>query len=1040
MYPSLSTPVKEFHCTLQPLRRYNIYFVDNLGPGRLFPFLMCLALLAGVPARTQSPAPAGPAPQAPVSTPDLKKAKQSYEKGLRAEKDQDWAAAFENYAAAVERAPDNREYLVHRDIARSRLVQQHAERAERYAAMGRLEEARGELRAAIQLDPGDAVVQQRLEQLTVMEPGAVRQLPEPGGQVHLQSLPGTRSFDYRGDTLGAYAQVAKQFGVSAAFDVDLRPRRVHFRFDDLDFETALRLLGAMTSTFWRPLTSKLFFVAQDTAQKQRDYQDSIARTVLLPASVTNDEMVELLRVVREVTGIHRTELDLPGRTLTLRDSPQAVAVATQLIEDLQKAPGEMILEIETLEVNRDAARRLGVTPPETSRLVTLNRQQVQEAQQSLQGLIDVATQVFGLPSSLSGVSTSQLGSLIGSGQLGASALIPPLIVFGGGGSTFLATLPGAAASFSDTLSLVRTGRRILLRAQDSQPATFFVGDRVPISLALFSSSLASSQFFPNVGQSSFPRTDFATGTNPVALVAASLNSLNDSFQDLAVVNQKDSPPDLSILLNDGTGTFSLKSPSPAAGVMPVAIAAGDFNGDGKTDLAVVDQGDATHTPTVSVLLGKGDGTFTTGTPLATGKMPVAIVTGDFNGDGVLDLAVVNQKDNTVSIFLGNTVMGHGNGTFTLKSSPATGVTPVAIAAGDFNGDGETDLAVVNQGDSTHTPSVSILLGKGDGTFTLQSTLATGNTPSAIATADFNADGLLDLAVTNQADNTVSIFLGNLSNPGTFSAKTDFITGTAPVALATGDFNVDGRPDLAVANQSDSTVSILVGLGDGTFAPKFDVTTGTGPVGIVSTDFNGDNTPDVATANQTANTVSVILNTATFQTASATPQTFFPGVQYVDVGLKLKATPRLHGNDEVTLKLSFEISSLSGQAVNGIPIITSRTIEQTVRLRQDETSALAGIINRQEMRSINGSPGFATITGAGLLAGNRSTDAQDSELLILITPRLIRLAPRVDHSFYAGHAGGSSSTSGSSEEGPPQPLQPQPVQPQPGQPQPRQPQL
>jgi hypothetical protein len=971
---------------------------------------MCLALLAGVPARTQLPAPAGPAPQAPVSTPDLKKAKQSYEKGLREEKDQDWTSAFENYAAAVERAPDNREYLLRRDVARSRLVQQHVERAERDAAMGRLEEARGELRAAIQLDPGDAVVQQRLEQLTAMEPGAVRQLPEPGRQVHLQPLPGTRSFDYRGDTLGAYAQVAKQFGISAAFDVDLRPRQVHFRFDDLDFETAMHLLGAMTSTFWRPLTSKLFFVAQDTLQKQRDYQDSIARTVLLPASVTNDQMVELMRVVREVTGIHRTELDLSSHTLTLRDSPQAVALATQLIGDLQHAPGEMILEIETLEVNRDAARQLGVTPPETARVVTLNRQQVLEAQQSLQGLINVATQVFGLPSSLAGVSTSQLGSLIGSGQLGASALLPPLVLFGGGGSTFLATLPGAAANFSETLSLVRSGRRILLRAQDSQPATFFVGDRVPISLALFSSSLASSQFLPNVSQSSFPHTDYATGKGPSALVSADFNGDGDA--DLAVANKTDNT--VSILLGKGDGTFGTKNDFKT-GKSPVALAVGDFNGDGVLDLAVVNQAD----DTVSILLGDkdpvthlGTGTFGAKTDFETGKGPVGIATAHFISSAKLDLAVINQTDNTVSILLGD-----GKGAFDRIRDFPTGLAPSAVVAADLNGDTTSDLAITNETDNTVTIRSRSALGP----------FTTGKGPVALLASDLNSDGLQDLAVANKTDNTVSILLGETLADGTrsFSAKTDFITGTGPSALAAGDFNIDGLLDLAVANQSDNTVSILAGLGDGTFAPKFDITTGTGPVGIVAADFNGDGRLDIATANQTANTVSVILNTASFQTPAAVPQTFFPGVEYVDLGLKLKATPRLHNNGEVTLKLSFEISSLTGQAVNGIPVISSRTLEQTVRLRQDETSALAGIIERQEMRSINGLPGFATITGPGLLTGKRSTQSQDSELLILITPRLIRLAPRVDHSVYAGHTGSSRSTSGSSEEAQPQPGQPQP---------------
>jgi len=237
----------------------------------------------------------------------------------------------------------------------------------------------------------------------------------------------------------------------------------------------MRILGEETGTFWRPLTKHLFLVAENTPQKRKDYALLVVRTVVLSASETPEQMTETFRLVREIAGITRADLDTRSGTITMRASPQAVTVASSLIENLENPVGQLILEIEVLEVDRNYARDLGITPPQSTKVFTLSRQQVQEALQSQQGLIDVITQLFGTPSSLAGLTSTQIASLLGSGQVGIGSLVPPLVAFGGGSTTFLATVPGATATFSAALSLVRTGRRILLRAEDGKPATFFVG-------------------------------------------------------------------------------------------------------------------------------------------------------------------------------------------------------------------------------------------------------------------------------------------------------------------------------------------------------------------------------------------------------------------------------------------------------------------------------------------------------------------------------------------------------------------------------------
>jgi len=156
---------------------------------------------------------------------------------------------------------------------------------------------------------------------------------------------------------------------------------------------------------------------------------------------------------------------------------------------------------------------------------------------------------------------------------------------------------------------------------------------------------------------------------------------------------------------------------------------------------------------VAVSLGNGDGTFTlaNGSPISFGQSVSAIVAGDFNGDGKLDLAVTDYSANAVYVLMGN-----GDGTFQQPIPIAVGNEPDAIVVGDFNNDGKLDLAIANYGDNT----VTLLLGNGDGTFTQASgsPYTVGKGPYALAAADFNSDGRLDLAVANLRDGTVSILL------------------------------------------------------------------------------------------------------------------------------------------------------------------------------------------------------------------------------------------------------------------------------------------
>jgi general secretion pathway protein D len=178
-------------------------------------------------------------------------------------------------------------------------------------------------------------------------------------------------------------------------------------------------------------------------------------------------------------------------------------------------------------------------------------------------------------------------------------------------------------------------------------------------------------------------------------------------------------------------------------------------------------------------------------------------------------------------------------------------------------------------------------------------------------------------------------------------------------------------------------------------------------------------PDVAIANNVsgaAGDVTVILSPASLFSSSGLAQQPYPGSEYIDLGLKIKATPTLHPNNEVTLQLEFEIRALSGSNVNGIPIISNRTLMQTVRVKEDQPSLIGGITDTEETRAITGLPGFADIPGLQYAFGMKNNSLQDTELLILVTPRKLRMTDHLTRTILAGR-GDSIGRGGAAPAGP-----------------------
>jgi Flp pilus assembly secretin CpaC len=262
----------------------------------------------------------------------------------------------------------------------------------------------------------------------------------------------------------------------------------------------------------------------------------------------------------------------------------------------------------------------------------------------------------------------------------------------------------------------------------------------------------------------------------------------------------------------------------------------------------------------------------------------------------------------------------------------------------------------------------------------------------VAASDLNVDGRIDIVVANSTAGTASVFLANAT--GGFANGTTFQTGPNPVAVAIEDLNLDGAKDILVANTSQATVSLLIGLATGAFQAPISFHTSAQPNALAIADVNGDGIRDVITANSASDNFSILLGIAGggFSDPSGAPvpstggQSYSPtpSFNYEDLGLVVKATPRVHGDEAISLEIDAEFKVLTGRSNFGLPVISRRKLTTQVRLGTGEWAMVGGLLSTNEARTVAGLP-------VSVLA-KHERDRTVKQVLILLKARLLNGPP------------------------------------------------
>ncbi len=482
---------------------------------------------------------------------------------------------------------------------------------------------------------------------------------------------------------------------------------------------------------------------------------------------------------------------------------------------------------------------------------------------------------------------------------------------------------------------------------------------------------------------------YAVGDRPIAVASADLDG--NGSADLAVANYCNAggcsgSGGVAILLAGAAEVYQLSAVYPM-GAGSVSVALSDVNGDGKPDLLSLNRIDKT----VSLRLGTGGGAFGALSTTSLSAAPLAIAFGDFDRDGKQDLAVLEDCGMATCSEPGQVeiLKGTGSGGFQNAALYAVGYAPVGLAAGATRSGGATDLVIANRcGADTSCKSggtATVLLGSGKGSFVIGTSIAVGAAPAGIALASLSGSGVLDLVITRSADNTVAVFPG--AGSGTFNSAVTYPVGNVPGALAIADFNGDGKPDVAVANVGDSTVTVLYGTGSPTLQPAAPIAVNTNPVALTAIFGPAHTSASIATVNGVSSGVAsgsrltVVSNVHARANVGTTTTTMA-----LTVGPPASTT--VNSSTPVALSLSVQGADATGPPGGGTVTITGNDTAATVFCSGSLPAATTGSTSAFTCSTSALNGGVTTLTAS--YDGDTNYASNSTTASVAVTP----LAPAI----------------------------------------------
>lgn len=934
-----------------------------------------------------------------------------YEAGRDAERKGHMAQAYLLYSEAAALDPNNRTYWL-----RSQAVQSRAALEARpvllspgAASDGGMEDAGPPIAAATALDLADA------------------RKALPPSDLAGDDL--VQNFDLSGESRKVYADVAKAFGLDCVFDGDYQPMpSLRFRLEGVGYREALHGLELATGTFIVPLSPKLFLVAKDTPLKRTQNEPVVAVTIPLPDAGVQQNFTSLVQAVQQATAIEKASFDSQTRTLVLRDRLSRVLPAKALLEQLLYPRAQVMMDLKLIEISRSKTTTYGVDFPAMFSITSLTNW--------LQNQITLPTNINGLLSFGGGKTLLGLGIMNASAvaQLSESAgkvlwatelrgeeRQPATLHVGNRYPVLTAGYFGSSASSTTTPGTTTTGTTPVGTTTGTSTGVTGVGtltlSKTSVSWAYTSEGVtpqaASVSVTSSKGAINFTATATSSspwlvvddaittsGTLPAALAispGAGLTALGTgSYLGTVEVSGSDGSVayiTITLTVNGGAQNLTL-SPST------IALAAETGGLSAQQTVTVTSSIGGTLSASV---IGSGLSLEVSGTTVEANTPAILTVLGNPTGLsaltylGVLSVTVGEVTEETPVTF---SITSSGSLQLSQESIPWTYTSGGSLPA-------STNVTVSSSNTSTAATFTATASSANSWLLVNGATTASGTLPTTLvlspssSLANLGTGSYPGTVQLNGSDGSIAYINVTLTvnggtssgltvSPGSISLNAS-LQGSAVQQTITVTSTTAGALTASVTGSglSLSTVSSTVEAGVATTFTLY-----ANPSGLSANTYIGDLTVTAAGVTQT---IQVTFSVGAISSGSNGTSVYepVPSFNYEDLGLSLKLTPVVHDMNEVSLDIEAEVKLLTGQSVNGVPVISNRSLKSVARLKNGEWAAVAGLLDTNEARNISGLAGLSEIPYLGALVSTHEHDTSRDEVILLMRPRLLNIPPS-DH--------------------------------------------